>query len=94
MGAHESITGGQRVAKRRAALRAQGLRPKQIWLPDLRDPKVLAEVRADAAALAAQAHRWNDLLDDIEDMAAEVLDHMPPYDWGDDPRAGPKPVAQ
>lgn len=27
-----------RVAKRRAALRAQGLRPKQIWVPDTRAP--------------------------------------------------------
>ncbi|MCY4431366.1 MAG: DUF3018 family protein, partial [Rhodospirillales bacterium] len=27
-------TSAQRVAKRRAALRAQGLRPVQIWVPD------------------------------------------------------------
>ena len=94
MGVHETFTGAQRVAKRRAVLRAQGLRPKQIWLPDLRDPKVLAEIRADAAALAAQAHRWNDLLGDVEDMAAEVLDDLPPYDWGDDPRGKSKPVAR
>lgn len=94
MGVHKTITGAQRVAKRRAALRSQGLRPKQIWLPDLRDPKVLAEVRADAAALAAQAHRWNDLLSDVEDMTAEVLDALPPYDWGDDPRGTPKPAAR
>ena len=92
MGVHENLTGAERVAKRRAALRAQGLRPKQIWLPDLRDPKVLAEIRADAAALAAQSHRWNDLLDDIEDMEAEVLDDLPPYDWGNDPRGDPKPA--
>jgi len=50
----------------RAGLRASGLRPRQIWLPDLRDAKVRAEIRADAAALAAQAHRWNDLIDDVE----------------------------
>ena len=86
MGKHETFTGAQRVAKRRAALRAQGLRPKQIWLPDLRDAKVRAVIQADAAALAAQSHRWIDLLSDAGDMAAEVLDDLPPYDWRDDPR--------
>jgi hypothetical protein len=29
----------QRVQKRREAMRAQGLRPVQLWLPDTRDPK-------------------------------------------------------
>lgn len=30
------LTGAQRVAKRRAALRAQGLKPVTIWVPDVR----------------------------------------------------------
>jgi Protein of unknown function (DUF3018) len=94
MGVHETFTGAQRVAKRRAALRAQGLRPKQIWLPDLRDPKVRAEIRADAAALAAQAHRWQDEFADAEALSGEVLDGLPPYNWGDDPRGDPKPGAK
>jgi Protein of unknown function (DUF3018) len=94
MGVHESLTGAERVAKRRATLRAQGLRPRQIWLPDLRDSKVRARIQADANALAAQSHRWNDLLDDVEGMAGEVLDGLPPYDWGDDPRGKPKPAAK
>ena len=34
MGRHEKISSRDRVAKRRAALRAQGLRPKQIWVRD------------------------------------------------------------
>lgn len=85
MGVYENLTGAQRVAKRRAVLRANGLRPRQIWLPDLRDAKVRAEIRADAAALAAQSHRWDDLIDDVAAMSAEVLDDLPPYDWGDDP---------
>jgi Protein of unknown function (DUF3018) len=89
MGKHEVFTGAQRVAKRREALRALGMRPKQFWLPDLRDRKVRARIQADAAALAAQANRWNDLLDDVEAMGAEVLGDMPSYDWGDDPRGDP-----
>ena len=94
MGVHVNLTGAQRVAKRRAALRAQGLRPRQIWLPDLRDPKVRARIQADAAALAAQSHRWDDILDDVEAMGAEVLDDIPPYNWGDDPRGDPRPAAK
>jgi Protein of unknown function (DUF3018) len=90
MGVQERLTGAERTAKYRAAKRAQGLRLKQFWLPDLSDPKIRAEIRADAAALAAQAHKWDDLLDDVEAMGAEVLDDMPPYDWGDDPRGDPE----
>ena len=90
MGIHENMTGAQRAARYRAALRANGLRPRQIWLPDMRDPKVRAEIRADAAALAAQSHRWIDLIDDVEAMSGEVLDDLPPYDWGDDPRVDPE----
>ena len=34
-------TGVQRVAKRRAALRSQGLRPIQIWVPDRSSPTIV-----------------------------------------------------
>lgn len=88
MGKHENLTGAQRVAKRRAALRAQGLRPKQFWLPNLRDPKVRSAIRADAAALAAQADRFEDIMAEAEALAADVWEHEPPYDWGDEPPPG------
>ncbi len=86
MGMHERLTGAERTAKYRAAKRAQGMRLKQIWVPDLSDPKVRARLRADAAALAAQGNRWADIIDDAEAMSAEVLGDLPPCDWGDDPR--------
>jgi hypothetical protein len=44
-------TAGQRMSERRARLRAAGLRPVQFWVPDLRNPKVLAEIRREAAEL-------------------------------------------
>lgn len=94
MGVHENLTGAQRAARYRAAKRAQGLRLKQIWVPDLRDPKVRAEIQADAAALAAQAKRWNEVLGDVENLTAEVLDDLPPYDWGDDTPRIRKPRAR
>jgi hypothetical protein len=43
MGVH-GLSGAQR-ARFRAAKRAQGLRLKQIWVPDLRDPKVREQFR-------------------------------------------------
>jgi Protein of unknown function (DUF3018) len=83
MGVHEKMTGAQRVAKRRATLRANGLRPRQIWLPDLRDPKVRADVQADAAALAKQAHRWDDFWIDMEYLQADLWDSYPPAAFHD-----------
>ena len=42
----------QRMQARRARLRAQGLRPVQHWVPDLRDSKVQADLRRQAKLLA------------------------------------------
>ncbi len=73
MGVHENLTGAQRTARYRAAKRAQGLRLKQIWVPDLSNPEVLKKLRLDAAALARQSSKWASEVDDAEAMAAEVL---------------------
>jgi hypothetical protein len=52
---------------RRARLRATGLRPVQHWVPDLRDPAILAAIRKEAAAL--HQHPDNDAVDEwIEDV--------------------------
>jgi Protein of unknown function (DUF3018) len=60
----------QRMASRRERLRAQGLRPVQHWVPDLRNPKVLAEIRREIKMMAQ--HPENDAIDDwIESV----------YDW-------------
>ncbi|ABD86162.1 antitoxin MazE family protein [Rhodopseudomonas palustris] len=60
----------ERMATRRRRLRAQGLRPVQHWVPDLRDPKVVAEIRREGAMMAK--HPENDAIDDwIEQV----------YDW-------------
>jgi hypothetical protein len=62
----------QRMAARRKRLRAQGMRPVQHWVPDLRDPKVRAEIRREGALLAR--HPENDAIDRwIEDI----------YDWSE-----------
>ena len=43
----------QRVQKRRDALRAAGLRPIQIWVPDTRRPGFSEECRRQARVVAA-----------------------------------------
>ena len=58
------------MAARRGRLRAQGLRPVQHWVPDLRNPKVLAQIRREAKMIAQGPE--NDAIDDwIESV----------YDW-------------
>lgn len=89
MGVHEKMTGAQRTARYRAAKRAQGLRLKQIWVPDLSNPAMRARLKADAAALAAQGSRWSDIVDDAEAMTAEVLDDVFDHGASDDGDAGP-----
>ncbi|OCK58054.1 antitoxin MazE family protein [Bradyrhizobium sp. LMTR 3] len=60
----------QRMAARRARLRAQGLRPVQHWVPDLRDPKVRADLRRQVKLMAR--HPENDAIDSWNEAA---------YDW-------------
>ncbi len=61
MGKHEQVSGAERVAKRRAALRARGLRPRQFWLPDMRDATVRNEIAAQARRIAANPGFAEDL---------------------------------
>lgn len=49
-----------RVREHRGRLRAQGLRPVQIWVPDVRSPDFVAEAHRQAAAVAASEHATND----------------------------------
>jgi len=62
----------QRMAARRQRLRAQGLRPVQHWVPDLRDPKVLADLRRQAKLLArhpenAEVDAWIEAMTDFSE---------------------------
>lgn len=65
-------TPAQRMQARRERLRAQGLRPVQHWVPDLRDPKVLADLRRQGKLMAQ--HPEND---EIDAWIEQV------YDWSE-----------
>jgi hypothetical protein len=51
----------QRVQKRRDALRASGLRPIQIWVPDTRRPGFAEECRRQSLIVAAADMADHDL---------------------------------
>ena len=49
-----------KVREHRKRLRAQGLRPIQIWVPDTRSPAFRSEAHRQSAAIAASAHAADD----------------------------------
>ncbi len=49
-----------KVRKHRQRLRAQGLRPIQIWVPDVRTPVFKAEAHRQSLAVARSKHAGND----------------------------------
>ena len=50
----------KKVASHRAKLRAQGLRPIQIWVPDTRSPEFAKEARRQSRAVARSPHAAED----------------------------------
>ena len=75
-------TSAQRVARRRAALRAQGLRPVQIWVPDTRAAGFAKEC-ARQAAIADAANRADPELSQFEEaVAADIAEHIDALEAG------------
>jgi predicted lipid-binding transport protein (Tim44 family) len=50
----------KRVSEHRARLRAQGLRPVQIWVPDVRAPGFAAEAHRQARAVSSSEQSGDD----------------------------------
>ena len=62
-----------KVREHRERLRKQGLRPIQIWVPDVRSPAFRSEAHRQSAAIAASAHAREDqaFIDVISDRVDE-----------------------
>lgn len=58
----------RRVATHRAQLRAKGLRPIQIWVPDTRAPGFADEARRQSRLVAAEAD-FDEVMDFIETVS-------------------------
>jgi hypothetical protein len=54
-------TVAQRVQKHRQSLRAAGLRPIQIWVPDVRSKSFVDQARRQSLAVARSAQEKDDL---------------------------------
>jgi hypothetical protein len=50
----------RRVSEHRRRLRAQGLRPVQIWVPDVRSPEFEQEAHRQSVAVASSEHAADD----------------------------------
>jgi hypothetical protein len=55
------IQAAARVRKHRESLRAAGLRPIQIWIPDVRSKHFAAQARRQSQAIAQSAKEQEDL---------------------------------
>ncbi len=62
-----------KVREYRERLREQGLRPIQIWVPDVRSPAFRSEAHLQSAAIAASAHASDDqaFIDAVADWGDE-----------------------
>jgi hypothetical protein len=62
-----------KVREHRKRLREQGLRPIQIWVPDVRSPAFRSEAHRQSAAIAASAHAREDqsFIDAVSDWDNE-----------------------
>jgi hypothetical protein len=64
----------ERVQKRRAALRAAGLRPLQIWVPDTRLPGFAEECRRQSRVVAQADMADTELLDFLDAALVDLGD--------------------
>lgn len=55
-----AVSGAERVRDHRQRLRAQGLRPIQIWVPDVRSPEFAAQAHQQSLAVATSTHAHDD----------------------------------
>jgi hypothetical protein len=64
------MTSAEKVRLHRERLRARGLRPIQIWVPDTRSERFVAEAHRQSLAVAKSAHgrEDQDFVDAISDL--------------------------
>ena len=56
----KAATSRQKVSAHRKRLRAQGLRPIQIWVPDTRAPEFAAQASRQSRLVASSSHAADD----------------------------------
>lgn len=63
----------ERVRAHRASMRAKGMKPVQIWVPDTNSPEYIAEARRQSRLAAESPHAAEDqaFVDSISEMKFE-----------------------
>jgi hypothetical protein len=56
----QSTSSGENVRAHRARLRREGLRPIQLWVPDVRSPEFAAAAHRQSLAVAQSPHAQED----------------------------------
>lgn len=67
----ETVTSREKVQAHRERLRAQGLRPIQIWVPDTRSPKFAVQASRQSRRIAASRYAAKDQAF-IDSLSSEV----------------------
>lgn len=67
-----ALSTSEKTAKYRERLRAQGLRPIQIWVPDTRSKSLAEEVRRQSLRVSKKDD--SDLMDALDMAAAQTED--------------------
>jgi surfactin synthase thioesterase subunit len=67
---HRPRSSREKIRAYRERLRQQGLRPIQIWVPDVRSPEFIAEAHRQSLAVARSAHARED--QDFIDAVSEL----------------------
>lgn len=67
---HRPESSREKVRAYRERLRQQGMRPIQIWVPDVRSPEFIAEAHRQSLAVAQSPHARED--QDFIDAVSEL----------------------
>lgn len=72
-GSGKARSSREKVRAHRARLRQQGLRPIQIWVPDVRSPKFRKEAHRQSLAVASSPHAADDqaFIDSVSELGDE-----------------------
>jgi hypothetical protein len=81
MNVHQKMTGADRMAGHRARLKARGYELMQYQLPDLNDPKTLADIKRGYAAINGSEDEAV-VMAFINSLYDEMMANEPDYDWG------------
>ena len=67
-----ALSASEKTAKFREKLRAQGLRPIQIWVPDIRSKILVEEVRRQSMTVSGKEE--SDFMDELDMSTAQTED--------------------